>query len=234
MPLILYFPIIDKLFVCVLISWIKFYLCATNFLITVYHLNLSKMPAKIRLQRHGRKRFAYYHIVIADSRAPRDGSNVERIGSYNPNTNPATIDLDFDKALTWLANGAQPTDTVRAILSYKGVMYKKHLLGGVAKGAFTAEEAETRFEAWVAEKANKVQAKKDSLVTNSETSKKAQFDMEVKKNAERAKAIAKRNADEAAAARAASAPAPVVAEEVVEVPEVPEVAEEAATEETEG
>ena len=195
------------------------------------------MPAKIRLQRHGRKRFAYYHIVIADSRAPRDGSNVERIGSYNPNTNPATIDLDFDKALTWLANGAQPTDTVRAILSYKGVMYKKHLLGGVAKGAFTAEEAETRFEAWVAEKANKVQAKKDSLVTNSETTKKAQFDMEVKKNAERAKAIAKRNADEAAAARAAAAPAPVVSEEVVEVPEVPEVpevVEEAAAEETEG
>ena len=208
-----------------------FYLCATNFLITVYHLNLSKMPAKIRLQRHGRKRFAYYHIVIADSRAPRDGSNIERIGSYNPNTNPATIDLDFDKALTWLANGAQPTDTVRAILSYKGVMYKKHLLGGVAKGAFTAEEAETRFEAWVAEKANKVQAKKDSLVTNSETSKKAQFDMEAKKNAERAKAISKRNADAAAAARAASAPAPVVAEEVAEAPEV---AEEAATEETEG
>ena len=189
------------------------------------------MPAKIRLQRHGRKRFAYYHIVIADSRAPRDGSNIERIGSYNPNTNPATIDLDFDKALTWLANGAQPTDTVRAILSYKGVMYKKHLLGGVAKGSFTAEEAETRFEAWVAEKANKVQAKKDSLVTNSETSKKAQFDLEAKKNAERAKAIAKRNADAAAAARAASAPAPVVAEEVAEAPEV---AEEAATEETEG
>jgi len=231
MPLILYFPIIDKLSLSVLISRIKFYLCATNFLITVYHLNLSKMPAKIRLQRHGRKRFAYYHIVIADSRAPRDGSNVERIGSYNPNTNPATIDLDFDKALTWLANGAQPTDTVRAILSYKGVMYKKHLLGGVAKGAFTAEEAETRFEAWVAEKANKVQAKKDGLVTNSETSKKAQFDLEAKKNAERAKAIAKRNADAAAAARAASAPAPVVAEEVAEAPEV---AEEAATEETEG
>ena len=108
------------------------------------------MPAKIRLQRNGRKRYAYYHIVIADSRAPRDGSNVERIGSYNPNTNPATIDLNFDKALDWLSKGAQPTDTVRAILSYKGVMFKKHLLGGVAKGAFTAEEAETRFEAWVA------------------------------------------------------------------------------------
>jgi len=181
------------------------------------------MPAKIRLQRHGRKRYAYYHIVIADSRAPRDGSNIERIGSYNPNTNPATIDLDFDKALTWLANGAQPTDTVRAILSYKGVMYKKHLLGGVAKGAFTAEEA--KFEAWVAEKANKVQAKKDGLVVSSESSRKSQLEMEAKKNAERANAIAKRNAEAAAAARAASAPAPVVEEEV---------AEEAAPEETEG
>jgi small subunit ribosomal protein S16 len=202
-----------------------FYLCATNFLITVYHLNLSKMPAKIRLQRHGRKRYAYYHIVIADSRAPRDGRNIDRIGSYNPNTNPATIDLDFDKALTWLANGAQPTDTVRAILSYKGVLYKKHLLGGVAKGAFTAEEAETKFEAWVAEKANKVQAKKDGLVVNSESSKKAQLEMEAKKSAERANAIAKRNAEAAAAAKAASAPAPVAEEEV---------AEEAASEETEG
>lgn len=178
------------------------------------------MPAKIRLQRHGRKRYAYYHIVIADSRAPRDGRNIERIGSYNPNTNPATIDLDFDKALTWLANGAQPTDTVRAILSYKGVMYKKHLLGGVAKGAFTAEEAETKFEAWVAEKAKKVQAKKDGLVVSSEGSKKAQLEMEAKKSAERAAAIAKRNAEAAAAAKAASAPAPVVEE----------VAEEAAAE----
>lgn len=139
------------------------------------------MPAKIRLQRHGRKRYAYYHIVIADSRAPRDGSNIERIGSYNPNTNPATIDLDFDKALTWLANGAQPTDTVRAILSYKGVMYKKHLLGGVAKGAFTAEEAEAKFEAWVAEKANKVQAKKDGLVVSSESSKKLSLKWKLKR-----------------------------------------------------
>ena len=183
------------------------------------------MPAKIRLQRNGRKRYAYYHIVIADSRAPRDGSNVERIGSYNPNTNPATIDLNFDKALDWLSKGAQPTDTVRAILSYKGVMFKKHLLGGVAKGAFTAEEADKRFEAWVAEKANKVQAKKEGLVTNVETSKKAQFEMETKKNEARMKAIAKRNADAAAAERAANAPAPVAVEEVVE---------EAAPEETEG
>jgi small subunit ribosomal protein S16 len=178
------------------------------------------MPAKIRLQRHGRKRFAYYHIVIADSRAPRDGSNIERIGSYNPNTNPATIDLDFDKAITWLSNGAQPTDTVRAILSYKGVMYKKHLLGGVAKGAFTAEEAEARFEAWVAEKANKVQAKKDGLVSASESSRKAQFDLEAKKNTARSAAITKRTAEAAAAAKAASAPAPAPVAE----PEAEEVA----------
>jgi small subunit ribosomal protein S16 len=182
------------------------------------------MPAKMRLQRNGRKRYAYYHIVIADSRAPRDGRNVERIGSYNPNTNPATIDLDFDKALTWLSNGAQPTDTVRAILSYKGVLYKKHLLGGVAKGAFTAEEAETRFEAFMAEKSKKVQTKKDGLVVNAESSRKAQLEAEAKKNADRANAIAKRNAEAAAAAKAASAPAPVAEE----------VAEEAAPEETEG
>jgi small subunit ribosomal protein S16 len=183
------------------------------------------MPAKIRLQRHGRKRYAYYHIVIADSRAPRDGSNIERIGSYNPNTNPATIDLDFDKAIDWLQKGAQPTDTVRAILSYKGVLYKRHLLGGVAKGAFTAEEAETKFEAWMTEKANKVQAKKEGLLGSTEASRKAQFEMEAKKNAERANAIAKRNAEAVAAARAASAPAPQAVEEV---------AEEAAPEETEG
>lgn len=183
------------------------------------------MSAKIRLQRHGRKRFAYYHIVIADSRAPRDGRNIERIGSYNPNTNPATIDLDFDKAIDWLQKGAQPTDTVRAILSYKGVMYKKHLLGGVAKGAFTAEEAETKFDAWMIQKEKKVQAKKDGLVVSSESSKKAQLEMEAKKNADRANAIAKRNAEAAAAARAAAAP---------KVEEAPEAAEEAATEETEG
>ncbi len=179
------------------------------------------MPAKMRLQRNGRKRYAYYHIVIADSRAPRDGRNIERIGSYNPNTNPATIDLDFDKALTWLSNGAQPTDTVRAILSYKGVLYKKHLLGGVAKGAFTAEEAEKRFEAFLAEKAKKVQAKKDGLVVNAESSRKAQLEAEAKKNAERLQAIAKRNAEAAAAAKAEAEPAA-------------EVAEEAAPEETEG
>lgn len=182
------------------------------------------MSVKIRLQRHGRKRFAYYHIVIADSGAPRDGRNIERIGSYNPNTNPATIDLDFDKAVDWLQKGAQPTDTVRAILSYKGVMYKKHLLGGVAKGAFTAEEAETKFETWMAQKEKKVQAKKDGLVASAESSKKAQLEQEAKKNAERAEAIAKRNAEAAKAAQAAAAP---------EAEEAPAAAEEAASEGTE-
>ena len=99
------------------------------------------MAVKIRLARHGKKGFAFYHIVAADSRAPRDGKFIEKLGTYNPNTNPATIDLNFEKALGWLLKGAQPTDTCRAILSYKGVMYKKHLLDGVAKGAFTEAEA---------------------------------------------------------------------------------------------
>ncbi|MHA7111541.1 30S ribosomal protein S16 [Sunxiuqinia elliptica] len=164
------------------------------------------MPAKIRLQRHGRKRYAFYHIVVADSRAPRDGRFIERIGSYNPNTNPATIDLDFDKALDWLTKGAQPTDTVRAILSYKGVLYKKHLLGGVAKGAFDEAEAERRFEAWLADKEAKIQAKKDRLSKDEETAKAQMLEAEAKVNADRAEAIAKRNAELAAEAEAANAP----------------------------
>ena len=107
------------------------------------------MAVKIRLARHGKKGYAFYHIVAADSRAPRDGKFIEKLGTYNPNTNPATIDLNFEQALGWLLKGAQPTDTCRAILSYKGVMYKKHLLGGVAKGAFTEAEAEARFGAFL-------------------------------------------------------------------------------------
>src|SRR5512138_770362 len=109
------------------------------------------MPVKIRLARHGRKQHAYYHIVVADSRAPRDGRFIERIGSYNPNTNPATIELKFEKALDWMFKGAQPTDTVRSILSKQGVLMKKHLLEGVKKGAFTAEVAEEKFNAWAAD-----------------------------------------------------------------------------------
>ncbi len=183
------------------------------------------MPAKIRLQRHGRKRYAYYHIVVADSRAPRDGRFIERIGSYNPNTNPATIDLDFDKALSWLNNGAQPTDTVRAILSYKGVLYMKHLLGGVAKGAFTEEEAERRFKVWVAEKDSKIQAKKDRLSKDAETSKKARLEAEAKINEERAAALAKKEAE-----LAAEAEATVAAEATEEVAEEAPAAEVADNE----
>ena len=110
------------------------------------------MPVKIRLSKKGRKKLPYYHIVVADSRAPRDGKFVERIGLYNPQTNPATIELNFDSALDWLQKGAQPTDTCRAILSEKGVMMKKHLLEGAKKGAFSPEEAESRFQKWLNEK----------------------------------------------------------------------------------
>ncbi|WP_159517557.1 30S ribosomal protein S16 [Sunxiuqinia indica] len=189
------------------------------------------MPAKIRLQRQGRRRYAFYHIVVADGRAPRDGRYIERIGAYNPNTNPATIDLDFDKALDWLTKGAQPTDTVRAILSYKGVLYKKHLIGGVAKGAFDEAEADRRFEAWVADKEAKIQAKKDRLSKDEESTKAKQLEAEAKVNADRAEAIAKRNAELAAEAQAANAPE--VTEEVAEeeAPVEEPVKEEAPAEE---
>ncbi len=162
------------------------------------------MPVKIRLARHGRKRYAYYHIVVADSRAPRDGKYIERIGSYNPNTNPATINLNFDKALNWLDSGAQPTDTARAILSYKGVMMKKHLLEGVKKGAFDEAEAEKRFNAWLADKEGKIQAKKDELAGVKASADKERLEQEAKVNAERAEALAKAKADLAAEAEAAA------------------------------
>mgnify|MGYP003647539367 CR=1 FL=1 len=121
------------------------------------------MPVKIRLQRHGKKGKPYYWIVAADARAKRDGKYLEKLGAYNPNTNPATIDLNIDGAVQWLQNGAQPTDTAKAILSYKGVMLKNHLAGGVRKGALTEEQAEAKFTAWLDEKASKVEAKKDGL-----------------------------------------------------------------------
>jgi small subunit ribosomal protein S16 len=156
------------------------------------------MPAKMRLARHGRKGFAYYHIVVADSRAPRDGRFIERIGSYNPNTNPATIDLDFDKAYSWLEKGATPTDTVRAILSYKGVLYKKHLMGGVKKGAFGIEEAEEKLAAWLTEKGARIQAKKDRLSNEADTIQKKLHQAETKVKEARLAAIAQKNAKLAA------------------------------------
>jgi small subunit ribosomal protein S16 len=163
------------------------------------------MPVKIRLARHGRKRHAFYHIVVADSRAPRDGRLIERIGSYNPNTNPATVELDFDKALDWLNLGAQPTDTCRAILSYKGVMMKKHLQEGVKKGAFDEAEAEKRFDAWLQEKESKVQAKIDRLASDADSNYKSRQEAEAKINNARAEEIAKQNAALAAEAEEAVA-----------------------------
>jgi len=174
------------------------------------------MATKIRLARHGRKSRPFYHIVVADSRAPRDGKYIERIGSYNPNTNPATINLDFDKALTWLNNGAQPTDTARAILSYEGVMMKKHLQGGVKKGAFDEAAAEVKFEAWMKEKEAKINAKKEGLSAAAIDSANARLEAEAKVSSDRAEAIAKKAADAAAELEAAEAAKNAPKEEATE------------------
>jgi small subunit ribosomal protein S16 len=152
------------------------------------------MPAKIRLSRQGRKGRPFYHLVVADSRAPRDGRYIENLGLYNPLTNPATIEIDFDKALAWLQKGAQPTDTVRSILSYKGILMKHHLLNGVKKGAFSAEEAERRFELWLKEKENKIEAKKESLQKSQEEDVKQRLEAEIKAHAVKAEELAKKNA----------------------------------------
>ena len=163
------------------------------------------------MARHGKKGYAFYHIVAADSRAPRDGKFIEKLGTYNPNTNPATIDLKFDRTLDWVMKGAQPTDTCRAILSYKGVMYKKHLLGGVAKGAFSEAEAEARFNKWADEKQGKIDAKSNKLASDANAAKKAQLAAETKIKEDRAAAIAEKKA--AAAAEAAAEAAEANAEE---------------------
>ena len=152
------------------------------------------MATKLRLQRHGRKQRAYYYIVAADSRAPRDGRFIERIGDYNPNTNPATINLDLPKAVKWLDNGAIPTDTVRAILSYKGAMMLHHLHGGVNKGAFTAEEADAKFAAWMTEKDSKVQNKREQLAATKAEINAEKFKAEEKVKEAKAAAIAAKNA----------------------------------------
>lgn len=178
------------------------------------------MAVRIRLARHGRKGYAFYHIVVADSRAPRDGRFIERIGSYNPNTNPATIVLDSEKALEWLNNGAQPTDTCRSILSKEGVLLKKHLLGGVKKGAFDEAAAEAKFNAW---KESKVKAN-DAIVAKDKSSKaeqaKARLEAEAKVNADRAEAIAKKKAEAEAAAAPAEEEAPATEEAAAEAPAV--------------
>ena len=161
------------------------------------------MAVKIRLQRQGRKKKPYYHIVIADSRSPRDGKFIERIGIYNPNTNPATIDLDGDKALDWMNKGAQPTDTCRAILSYKGVMYRKHLARGIAKSALTAEEADAKFAAWMEEKANKIDQKVAGLKDKVDMEQRTRLEREALVAHKRAKDIMTKNSPEAEAAEVA-------------------------------
>lgn len=159
------------------------------------------MATRIRLQRHGRKSRPIFHIVVADSRAKRDGKYIERLGLYNPNTNPATIDINFDSTLDWVMKGAQPSDTARAILKYKGVMMKKHLLDGVKKGAFDEAEAEKRFDTWMEEKASKIEGKKDGLSkAKAEAKAKAlEAESEVAKARAAALAEAEAPAEEAAA-----------------------------------
>ena len=156
------------------------------------------------MQRHGRKGYAYYPIVVADSRAPRDGRFIERIGSYNPNTNPATISLDFDRALYWVEVGAIPTDTVRSILSREGVMLMKHLRGGVRKGAFTQEEAQRRFDLWKADRTKAADAAKAKDEAKTAEDLKNRHDAEVEKNRIKGEAVAKKKAEKLAAEEAAA------------------------------
>lgn len=190
------------------------------------------MPVKIRLQRHGRKGKPIYHIVVADARAPRDGRFIERLGLYNPNTNPATIDLNVDKSVQWLVDGAQPSDTCRAILSYKGVLMKKHLSEGVKKGAFTEEEAEKRFAEWVASKETIVSTKVSNLSAAEQKRRQSAMEHEAKVKEARAAAILAKNAvAEVAAEEAEEVAEEVNAEEVATEAAAEEVVAEVATEE---
>jgi small subunit ribosomal protein S16 len=194
------------------------------------------MATKIRLQRHGRKKRAFYHIVVADSRAPRDGRFIEKIGTYNPITNPATIDLDVNKAAQWLLNGAQPTDTARAILSYKGAAYKKHLQVGVNKGAITQEDADKKFAAWMSEKDAKVEAKKSGLASTAAQIKADAMKAETKrKESIAAKIVAKNTVVEEVAEEVAESTEEVAetTEAVTETTEEVAVATEAVAETTE-
>ncbi|MCC4226774.1 30S ribosomal protein S16 [Zunongwangia profunda] len=182
------------------------------------------MPVKIRLQRHGKKGKPFYWIVAADARAKRDGKFLDKLGIYNPNTNPATIELDVDGAVKWLQNGAQPTDTARAILSYKGALLKKHLAVGVRKGALTEEEAEKKFQAWLEEKEGKISDKKENLSKAEQEAKDKALAAEKEVNAKREAAAA-----EAAAVTEEGEPEANVEKEVDEA-----TAEEAKTEEKQG
>lgn len=182
------------------------------------------MATKIRLQRRGRKGYPFYHIVIADSRAPRDGKFIEKVGTYNPNTEPATVTIDFDRALYWLQVGAQPTDTTRNILSNEGVLLKKHLLGGVTKGAFNEAEAEKKFEAWKADKEKGFDAIKNKKDAKVKADAKARIEAEQAVNKAKAEAVAKKKAEANAAAAEAEAEVAAPATEeapAVDAPEAP-------------
>ncbi|MBE0649386.1 MAG: 30S ribosomal protein S16 [Bacteroidales bacterium] len=187
------------------------------------------MPVKMRLQRFGKKRSPFYHVVIADGRAPRDGRFIEKIGTYNPTRVPAEIELNFEAALSWLQKGAQPTDTMRAILSYKGVLYKYHLLKGVKKGAFTEEEAEKRFQTWLEDKEAKITSKSEGILNLEKEEAKKRFEAENKVREAREAEIAKKRTAEREAEAAASKEA--AAESTEEAP-VDEAAEEAPAEDT--
>ncbi len=196
------------------------------------------MPVRIRLQRHGKKGKPFYWIVAADSRSKRDGKFLEKLGTYNPNTNPATINLDVDGSVQWLHNGAQPTDTARAILSYKGVLMKKHLLDGVKKGAFDEAEAEKRFTAWLEEKENKIQAKRDGLSKADADAKAKALEAEKEANEKRIAAqqpepeveeAAEETVAEGEAVEAAAEPTEATVEEKTEA--APEAPAETVTEE---
>jgi small subunit ribosomal protein S16 len=188
------------------------------------------MATRIRLQRHGKKGKAFFHIVAADSRSKRDGKFIEKLGIYNPHTNPATIDINFDRTLSWVQVGAEMSDTARAILSYKGVLHKNHLLNGVKKGALTAEDVETKFAQWLADKDSKITGKKDGLAKNDAADKAARLQAEVTANEARAKAVELKNAPVVEEEIAEEAPV-AVAEEVEAMEETPVAEESPVTEE---
>ena len=189
------------------------------------------MSVKIRLQRHGKKGKPYYWIVAADSRSKRDGKYLEKLGFYNPNTNPATIEIDIEKSIEWLKNGAQPTKTARNILSYKGIMLKHHLLGGVAKGAFTEEEAEKRLNAWLEEKTKKIEDKKEKLSKEDEERKAKALENEKLANEARIKAQNEAPAEEKTAEEKPAEEAPAEEKTAEEKPAEEAPAEEKTAEE---
>ncbi len=180
------------------------------------------MAVKIRLARRGRKKRAMYDVVVADARAPRDGRFIEKIGTYNPNTDPASININNEKAFDWVMKGAQPTDTVKAMLSYRGVMYRKHLQIGVIKGALTQEQADAKLAEWVEAKEAKISGKVESLSKAQADAKKAKLEAETKVKEARAEALAAKQAEE----EAANAPAE-------EEAEAEEAGEDAPAEESE-